>query len=608
MKFMVYKRIALHAVLCAWLYVSCNGMTPGVDVEKLQEPVQQTITPQKEVSNVTEAPAPSGVLGLDADPSENVIEKEIQYADQAPDDEVSYDIMPQGTSLQDEFNEPQKRKNCEALVNKAIAYIKSHSLIDSCNKLTHTKDFMQGELYVFLVDYTGTIYAHGQDVDMLWSNLYNLKDRFGSFFIQEVIKKAQKGGGWMNYEWKNATKTCFIKPVVKDGKSFAVATGYYSHSKADAVRNLVTGAANFFNQIMKEGLQPEDAFSNLSYPLGKFVFGDLYLYALDFQGNHVAHGDRPGLIGTNGIDYQDSNGLFVNKEIIKRLSTADETWIKYTSRKAIKETYARKVTDKEGKNYFIACGYYPEVSRTSVIDLVKRGYQYMKINGKGRAADIFSDKKSNEFRYGDLYVVVFDSKGRVVADGNNPDLIGQNLYNVKDDDGRYYVREIIKKASEGNTWINIKSKNAYMAAYYEKIDLGVDQFFIGSGLYPVSKNETMILSVKSAASFLKITEPQIAFNEFVMKDSKFTRGDLSIFAFDTSGICYAYGDDHNLIWRNLISVTDDEGKPFIRNMIETAVQGSAIFKNFINKATKLSYVEPVEKNGKIYLVGSSFYL
>lgn len=609
MEAMIYKRIA-PILACACFYVSCSGMTPGAEAERPMQHVSTLTSPQKELLPLSGTPQQDINQLLDntsADTITNVLEQEEQSAEQLPDEEVSHDVSLQ-EPLQDEFNEPLKRKTAEALVNKAITYIKSHSLIDACNKLTHTKEFMQGELYIFLIDYSGTIYAHGQNVDLLWSNLYELKDRFGNYIMQGVIKKAQQGGGWINYEWKNATKTSYVKPVVKDGKSFAIAAGYYSHSKADAVRNLVTGAANFFDQIVREGLQVEDAFSNLSYPLGKFVFGDLYLYALDFKGNHVAHGDRPGLIGTNGIDYQDSAGKYVNKEIIKQLTNADETWVTYMSRKALKKAYARKITDKQGNTYFIACGYYPEVNRASVIDLVKRGYQYMKINGKGRAVDTFSDKKSNEFRYGDLYLVVFDSKGRVVANGNNPDLIGQNLYNAQDDDGRYYVREILKKAAEGNTWINIKSKNAYMAAYYEKIDLGVDQFFIGSGLYPVSKNETMILSVKSAAAFLKINDPKVAFNEFVTKDSKFIRGDLSIYAFDTSGICYAYGDDHNLIWRNLIAVTDDEGKPFIRNMIETAVQGAAVIRNFINKATKISYVEPVEKDGKVYIIGSSFYL
>ena len=47
--------------------------------------------------------------------------------------------------------------------------------------------------------------------------------------------------------------------------------------------------------------------------------GDVYLYAVDFSGQMMANGDRPGLIGTNVLHVKDAEGKFVNQEIINKL-------------------------------------------------------------------------------------------------------------------------------------------------------------------------------------------------------------------------------------------------------------------------------------------------
>jgi signal transduction histidine kinase len=187
-------------------------------------------------------------------------------------------------------------------------------------------------------------------------------------------------------------------------------------------------------------------------------------------------------------------------------------------------------------------------------------------------------------------------------------LVGANQYDLQDEDGRYYVREFIQKANDGGGWIDFKIKNAIQTAFVEKIDLGIEEFVIGSGVYPVSKRETMLLLAKSAAGYLRMESNEVAFAEFSKSNSKFIRGDLDVMLFDMSGICYAYGDDHDLIWRNLMGQKDDTGKQFIKMFINTAKRGPGTVTYTLNGATKLAYIEPVEKGGKTYIAGSSFYL
>lgn len=504
-----------------------------------------------------------------------------------------------------------KRKACVDLIERGANYLMQNSEDQAFNMFSHSRDFVLGELYIFVFDLHGVCMAHGQQVDYLWQNLWNMRDSYGSPIVQSIINKAQDGGGWMTYEWRKATKVSYVKKVEKEGKTYVIGTGYYPHSKEDSVIGLVKGATALFKQTMEEqGGSAEKVFALLSYPQGQFVLGDLYLYALDFTGMIVAQGDRPGLIGTSAWDAADAQGKKINQDIIKRLkeSSGNGIWIKYISKKAEKRSYAEMVTDKNGKSYFIACGYYPDADRGQAIDLVRQGFRYMKANGLSGSVDAISDKRNDQFRYGDLYLEVYDLKGKCIAHGNNQDLVGKDFWDTPDQAGKLYMRDMIKRAQDGPGWIDYKLRNLFKSNYVEKIDLGTDSYIITCGLYPISKRESTILLVKTAADFLKSVPRNDAFREFVSVEGKFVRGDLMVFVFDFGGLCLAYGDDHNLIWKNLINLKDEDGKAFVRLFINTVKSGPGQVSFRLNGARKIGYVEAVEKDGKSYVVGSSYYL
>jgi len=190
----------------------------------------------------------------------------------------------------------------------------------------------------------------------------------------------------------------------------------------------------------------------------------------------------------------------------------------------------------------------------------------------------------------------------------------------------YYVREIIEKAKEiekgggvGGGWLSFKLQNSFKLIYIEPIDLGIDKFIITSGLYPVSKMETMILLAKSAASFLRTNPAPKSFRTFVQPGGKITaakveeaggqfiRGDLSVMVFDSTGICLAFGDDYDYIWKNLINLKDDDGKPYVKLLINTGMRGSGKVSFRLHGMPVVAYVEKVEKEGRNLIVGSHYY-
>lgn len=507
------------------------------------------------------------------------------------------------------FNTERKKKEVIALVEEGIQYLTKHKLNDVFHAFTHTKKFIKGELYLYVFEPQGVCLAHGEEENLVWSNLYNLQDDYGSFIVQDILAKARDGGGWLTYRWRNATKNSYVKQVRVGEKTYVVGSGYYPHSEEDSVVSLVKGAIALFNTTIKQGRPKEEALSPLSYTLGRFVLGDLYLYAFNAAGMLLADGDLPGRVGVNILGYQDTQGKYVYQEIIAKLKELDAgtgIWINYTEKNAMKRTYAEKALGNQGEEYFIACGYFPETTGKKAAELVRRGYQYMKKNGKTQAAQLFNNQANNEFRYGDLYLIVYDMKGVVIANGNNPQLVGQNFYNEKDEYGTYYVQELIKKAEQGGGSTEFKIRNSFQSFYVEKIDLGVEEYVIGSGIFPSSKEDTMILMAKGGAEYLKSNTYEDAFKEFVKKNGKFIRGDLSVFVVDAQGICYAHGDDYDLIWRNLMNLKDDAGKSYIQLFINTARRGAGQVTYTLDGKKRRVHVEPVQKEGTLYIVGSEY--
>jgi cytochrome c len=86
--------------------------------------------------------------------------------------------------------------------------------------------------------------------------------------------------------------------------------------------------------------------------------------------------------------------------------------------------------------------------------LVKQAAAYVKYQGKGKALAEIS-KPKGKFDKGETYVFAYDLQGVMVAHPKNPDLIGKNLIDVPDGEGKLFRREIVERAkSKGSGWVD----------------------------------------------------------------------------------------------------------------------------------------------------------
>ncbi|MDO9259896.1 MAG: cache domain-containing protein [Pseudomonadota bacterium] len=117
--------------------------------------------------------------------------------------------------------------------------------------------------------------------------------------------------------------------------------------------------------------------------------------------------------------------------------------------------------------------------------LVKKAIAYIKANGREKAFAEFGNP-NGPFRDRDLYMTTVDTDGKMLAHGVNPKLVGKSLIELKDIDGKYFVKEYVDLAkTKGSGWVDFKWPNPITkvvqqkSMYVEKMD----DLVVGCGIY-----------------------------------------------------------------------------------------------------------------------------
>ena len=115
--------------------------------------------------------------------------------------------------------------------------------------------------------------------------------------------------------------------------------------------------------------------------------------------------------------------------------------------------------------------------KTEAVAMVKKGVAAIKAGPKDKAYAAISDKAGGQFHDRDLYLVVYGLDGTVHAHGANGKMIGKNLIDLKDIDGKLFVKERVDMAKTNATfWQDYKFTNPETkkiepkSMYCEKLD------------------------------------------------------------------------------------------------------------------------------------------
>jgi len=129
------------------------------------------------------------------------------------------------------------------------------------------------------------------------------------------------------------------------------------HGTADEAKAMAEKAAAYLKEM-----GPGNAFAAFNDKANaQFHDRDLYVFVRSMDGNTVAHGANPGMIGHTNLDLRDPDGKLYNKEMIDLASDKGSGWVDYrwvnpVSKKIEpKSSYIVKVGD-----FVVGVGFYKD--------------------------------------------------------------------------------------------------------------------------------------------------------------------------------------------------------------------------------------------------------
>jgi cytochrome c len=119
------------------------------------------------------------------------------------------------------------------------------------------------------------------------------------------------------------------------------------------------------------------------------------------------------------------------------------------------------------------------------------------------------------------------------------------------------------------------------------------------------KRKDIVSLVKDGIDYLLKNRPEEAFYTF-LNNRKFTKGEVTLFVFDTKGTVYV-DEDESELWRNIKDYKNKHGINVLDLLVKKVEAGGGWVKYEWNNGFKSSYVERIEKAGVTYLVGAGWY-
>jgi signal transduction histidine kinase len=124
-------------------------------------------------------------------------------------------------------------------------------------------------------------------------------------------------------------------------------------------------------------------------------------------------------------------------------------------------------------------------TKEEAVAMVKKAVAAIKADGKEKTFAAIDDP-NGPYRDRDLYVVVYDLSGKCLAHGANPKQIGKDLLELRDPDGKFFVKERVELGkTKDSFWQDYKFLNPSnkliepKSMYLEK----VDGMLVGCGVY-----------------------------------------------------------------------------------------------------------------------------
>lgn len=193
-------------------------------------------------------------------------------------------------------------------------------------------------------------------------------------------------------------------------------------------------AINIYNEKIKEtNYSEEKTIESIKKALREIRFNnDGYFFIYTMDGKNILNGEFPNLEGKNLWEYTDSKGTFIAKKINEILKTKDETFYEWYWKESSNDEIEYKKIGFFKKiptlNMYIGTGYYEK-------------------NFKEQTQKRILKKLNNLELKAPEYIFIYDLNGTSLVNPKK-ELLGTNRYNVKNEDGRFNLKDMIQFSLE----------------------------------------------------------------------------------------------------------------------------------------------------------------
>lgn len=124
-------------------------------------------------------------------------------------------------------------------------------------------------------------------------------------------------------------------------------------------------------------------------------------------------------------------------------------------------------------------------TKDEAVAMVKKAIEFIKANGNDKAFEEITNPKG-KFVDRDLYVVVYDMNAKCLAHGQKASMVGKELIDFKDSDGKEFYKERVElMKKQASAWQDYKFMNPVSkeiepkSMYLER----VGDLIVGCGVY-----------------------------------------------------------------------------------------------------------------------------
>lgn len=206
--------------------------------------------------------------------------------------------------------------------------------------------------------------------------------------------------------------------------------------------------------------------------------------------------------------------------------------------------------------------------------LLERAVRHIEQTGEKGAADF---SRQAAFVDRDLYAYAVRMDGRFLASGgSSAALIGDNVLDYTDVEGKAFFREMIELAKvKGGGQVEYRWFNPADSRGEPKVTMfrKVGEIVVAVGFYPPRATPVQARALLKDAVKVMKADPKGALVQFQRLDGRFVHDDLYVFVIDTAdGRFLAHGATPALVGSNGFEVHDPNGKPVVTEMVRLAAK------------------------------------